>query len=64
MRRLLALLPLLALLGLGGCVAYAPTPGYYARPYYAPPPVAVYPRPYYGGGYGYRGGYYGGYRRW
>ena len=58
MRRLLALLPLLALFGLGGCVV-APAPAYYSRPYYAPPPVAVYPRPYYG-----YGGYYGGYRRW
>lgn len=54
-------LPLLLLFGLGGCAVY-PAP-VYSRPYYAPPPpppVAVYPRPYYG--WGYRP--YGYWRRW
>ena len=64
MRRLRFLLLLPVLCAFGGCAVYPASPGYYGRPY-APPPVAVYPRPYYGG-YGYRPyGYgYGGYRRW
>lgn len=46
-----AFLPLLLLLGLGGCAVY-PAPYYPPRAYVAPPPPAVvYPRPYYGWGY-------------
>lgn len=55
MKRLLPLLLLPVLAMLSGCVV-APAPGYYARPYAAPPPVYV--RPYYARPYGY------GWRRW
>lgn len=56
---------LFALVLLPGCVAYPAAP-FYAAPYYrpAPPPVVAYgygPRPYYGGGGYYRGGWG---RRW
>ncbi len=62
LRRLL--LPLMLLVGLGGCVAYSPEYGHgygggYGRGHYAPTPVYVAPAVRYSNG-GWRGGHYRG----
>jgi hypothetical protein len=69
MNRLMVICVLAATAALGGCVVAPGQPvGYYppaVSVYAAPPPVVVYPRPYYGygNGYGYgRRGY--GRRHW